>query len=80
MPSVRAPDSFTVPPVSTYREEVAQRIALLVAPIAGANPAGADVSYDADFETIKIPPGARSRISAPRSSRRRGRTFALLRG
>jgi type VI secretion system protein VasJ len=53
MPSVRAPDSFTVPPVSTYREEVAQRIALLVAPIAGANPAGADVSYDADFETIK---------------------------
>jgi type VI secretion system protein VasJ len=39
--------------VSTYREEVAQRLALLVAPIAGANPAGADVSYDTDFETIK---------------------------
>ena len=39
--------------MSTYREEVAQRIAVLVAPIAGANPAGADVSYDTDFETIK---------------------------
>jgi type VI secretion system protein VasJ len=37
----------------SYREEVGQRIAALVAPIAGANPAGADVSYDADFETIK---------------------------
>jgi len=53
MPSVRTPGSSTVPPVSTYREEVAQRLALLVAPIAGANPAGADVSYDTDFETIK---------------------------
>ncbi len=39
--------------MSTYREEVGQKIAALVAPIAGANPAGADVSYDADFETIK---------------------------
>jgi type VI secretion system protein VasJ len=53
MPSVRPPGSSTVPPVSTYREEVTQRIATLVAPIAGANPAGADVSYDTDFETIK---------------------------
>jgi type VI secretion system protein VasJ len=52
MPSVRAPGSSTVPPVS-YREDVAQRIAVLVAPIGGANPAGADVSYDTDFETIK---------------------------
>ena len=37
----------------TYREEVAQRIAPLLAPIAGASPAGADISYDPDFETIK---------------------------
>lgn len=37
----------------TYREEVAERIAPLLAPIAGANPAGADVSYDPDFEAIK---------------------------
>jgi type VI secretion system protein VasJ len=39
--------------VSTYREEAGQRLGALLAPIAGANPAGADVSYDADFETIK---------------------------
>jgi type VI secretion system protein VasJ len=37
----------------TYREEVAERVAPLLAPIAGANPAGADVSYDPDFEAIK---------------------------
>lgn len=37
----------------TYREEVAERIAPLLAPIGGANPAGADISYDSDFETIK---------------------------
>ena len=37
----------------TYREEVAERLAPLLAPMAGANPAGADISYDTDFETIK---------------------------
>ena len=37
----------------TYREEVAERIAPLLAPLAGASPAGADISYDADFEVIK---------------------------
>jgi type VI secretion system protein VasJ len=37
----------------TYREEVADKIAPLLAPIPGANPAGADISYDADFESIK---------------------------
>jgi type VI secretion system protein VasJ len=37
----------------TYREEVAERVAPLIAPIAGANPAGADISYDPDFEAIK---------------------------
>jgi type VI secretion system protein VasJ len=37
----------------TFREEAAERIAPLVAPIAGANPAGADVSYDPEFEKIK---------------------------
>jgi type VI secretion system protein VasJ len=37
----------------TYREEVAARLAPLLAPIEGPSPAGADVSYDADFEAIK---------------------------
>jgi len=37
----------------TYREEVADKIAVLLAPIPGANPAGSDISYDADFEAIK---------------------------
>jgi type VI secretion system protein VasJ len=37
----------------TYREEVTEKVAPLVAPIAGANPAGADISYDTDFEAIK---------------------------
>lgn len=37
----------------TYREEVADKVAPLLAPIPGANPAGADVSYDTDFEAIK---------------------------
>jgi len=37
----------------SHREEVAQKIAPLAAPIAGSNPAGSDVSYDTDFESIK---------------------------
>jgi type VI secretion system protein VasJ len=37
----------------SYREEVVQRLAPLLAPIAGANPAGSDISYDTDFEAIK---------------------------
>jgi type VI secretion system protein VasJ len=37
----------------SYREEVLQKLAPLLAPMAGANPAGADVSYDTDFESIK---------------------------
>jgi type VI secretion system protein VasJ len=37
----------------SYREEVVQRLAPLLASIAGANPAGADISYDTDFESIK---------------------------
>lgn len=37
----------------SYREEAVERLAPLLAPIPGANPAGADVSYDTDFETIK---------------------------
>jgi type VI secretion system protein VasJ len=37
----------------TFREEVVEKLAPLLAPIAGANPAGADISYDPDFEIIK---------------------------
>ena len=37
----------------SYRDEVVQRLAPLLTPIAGANPAGADISYDTDFESIK---------------------------
>jgi type VI secretion system protein VasJ len=39
--------------MATYREQVSEKIAPMLAPIAGANPAGADISYDPDFETIK---------------------------
>jgi len=37
----------------TYREELAERIAGILAPMPGANPAGADISYDPDFESVK---------------------------
>jgi len=37
----------------SYRDEVVQRLAPLLAPIVGANPAGGDISYDTDFESIK---------------------------
>jgi type VI secretion system protein VasJ len=37
----------------TYREEVAERMAPLIAPFPGANPAGADIQYEADFEAVK---------------------------
>lgn len=37
----------------TYREQVAEKLAPLLGPIPGANPAGADVSYDSDFEAMK---------------------------
>jgi type VI secretion system protein VasJ len=37
----------------TYREEVAQRVAPLLAPLAGTNPAGVDISYDPQFERVK---------------------------
>jgi type VI secretion system protein VasJ len=39
--------------MATYREQVSDKIAPLLAPIAGPSPAGADISYDADFESIK---------------------------
>jgi type VI secretion system protein VasJ len=37
----------------TYREEVAERIAGMLAPLSGASGAGADISYDPDFEAVK---------------------------
>jgi type VI secretion system protein VasJ len=37
----------------TLREDIAAKIAPLVAPIAGAEPSGADPSFDPDFERIK---------------------------
>jgi type VI secretion system protein VasJ len=45
--------SSTVALVGTFREEAAERLAQLIAPIPGASPSGADVSYDPDFERIK---------------------------
>ena len=39
--------------MATFREEAAERLASVIAPIGGANPAGVDVSYDPDFERLK---------------------------
>jgi type VI secretion system protein VasJ len=39
--------------MATFREEAAAKLGPLLAPIPGANPAGADVSYDTDFERMK---------------------------
>ena len=46
-------DNYGHPAGDEILRAVAQKIAAMVAPIAGANPAGADVSYDTDFESIK---------------------------
>ena len=37
----------------TFREDAAAKLAPVLAPIPGANPVGADVSYDPDFERMK---------------------------
>jgi type VI secretion system protein VasJ len=40
--------------MTTLREQIATKIAPLLAPIAGAQPAGADPSFEPEFEQIKV--------------------------
>jgi type VI secretion system protein VasJ len=40
--------------MTTLREQIATKVAPLLAPIAGAQPAGADPSFEPDFERMKV--------------------------